>query len=58
LPDVPVLADFVPDYEASEWYGVGGPRSTPAEIVDALNKAINAGGTDPRLKTRFTDPAV
>jgi tripartite-type tricarboxylate transporter receptor subunit TctC len=57
LPDVPVLADFVPDYEASEWYGVGGPRRTPAEIVDALNNAINAGGTDPQAENAVYRPS-
>ncbi|MGD0024199.1 MAG: tripartite tricarboxylate transporter substrate binding protein [Xanthobacteraceae bacterium] len=55
LPDVPVVADFVPSYEASGWYGVGSPRNTPAEIVDTLNKEINAGSADPKLKTRFAD---
>ncbi|MGB6935330.1 MAG: tripartite tricarboxylate transporter substrate-binding protein [Xanthobacteraceae bacterium] len=53
LPDTPVLADFMPGYEASGWYGVGAPRNTPPEIVDSLNKTINAGSTDPGLKARF-----
>jgi tripartite-type tricarboxylate transporter receptor subunit TctC len=43
LPDIPVVADFVPGYEASAWYGIGAPKSTPAEIVDKLNAEINAG---------------
>ena len=43
LPDVPPVSDFVPGYEASTWSGVGAPKNTPAEIVDKLNKAINAG---------------
>ena len=43
LPDVPTVADFVPGYEASDWFGVGAPRDTPAEIVDKLNREINAG---------------
>jgi tripartite-type tricarboxylate transporter receptor subunit TctC len=55
LPDVPVLADFVPGYEASGWYGIGAPRNTPAEIVEILNKAVNAGSDDPSMKTRFAD---
>ena len=55
LPDLPVLADFVPGYEASAWIGVGAPRDTPAEIVDRLNKAINAGLADATMKARFTE---
>jgi len=55
LPDLPVVADFVPGYEASGWYGVGAPRNTPPEIVDTLNKEINAGSVDPMMKTRFAD---
>jgi tripartite-type tricarboxylate transporter receptor subunit TctC len=42
LPDVPTVADFVPGYEASAWFGVGVPKGTPAEIIDRLNKEINA----------------
>ena len=55
LPDVPALADFVLGYEASGWYGIGAPRNTPAEIIEALNKAINAGSADPSMKTRLAD---
>jgi tripartite-type tricarboxylate transporter receptor subunit TctC len=55
LPDVPIVADFVPGYEASGWYGVGSPRNTPAEIVDTLNKEINAGSADSKMKARFAD---
>jgi tripartite-type tricarboxylate transporter receptor subunit TctC len=55
LPDVPVLADFVPNYEASAWIGIGAPKDTPAEIVDRLNKAINAGLADPAMKARFAE---
>jgi tripartite-type tricarboxylate transporter receptor subunit TctC len=55
LPDLPTVADFVPGYEVSEWVGVGAPRNTPAEIVDKLNKEINAGLADPKLKARFAD---
>ena len=43
LPDIPTVGEFVPGYEASAWYGVGAPKNTPAEIVDRLNKEINAG---------------
>jgi tripartite-type tricarboxylate transporter receptor subunit TctC len=55
LPDIPTLGEFVPGFEASVWYGVGAPKSTPAEIVDKLNKEINAGLADPKLKARFVD---
>jgi len=55
LPDVPIIADFIPGYEASTWYGVGARKSTPADIVDRLNKEINAGLADPKLKARLTD---
>ena len=55
LPDVPPVGDFVPGYEASALQGIGAPKETPAQIVDKLNKEINAGLTDPRLKARFAD---
>ena len=48
LPDVPTVAEFVPGYEASGWYGIGAPKNTPAEIVDRLNSEINAALADPR----------
>jgi tripartite-type tricarboxylate transporter receptor subunit TctC len=53
LPKLPTVGDFVPGYEASQWYGIGAPKSTPAEIVDKLNKEINAAIADPGMKTRF-----
>jgi hypothetical protein len=55
LPDVPTIGDFVPGYEASAWYGIGAPRNTPAEIVDALNREINAGLADPKIKARLVE---
>jgi tripartite-type tricarboxylate transporter receptor subunit TctC len=55
LPDVPTVGDFVPGYEASALQGIGAPKQTPAEIVDKLNKEINAGLVDPKLKARFAD---
>ena len=55
LPDVPTVGEFVPGYEASTWYGVGAPKATPAEIIDKLNKEINASLADPKLKARFAD---
>jgi tripartite-type tricarboxylate transporter receptor subunit TctC len=55
LPDVPTVAEFVPGYEASSWYGIGAPAGTPAEIVDKLNKEINAGLADPKIKARLDE---
>ncbi len=55
LPDVPTVADSLPGYEASQWYGVAAPRQTPAEIVAKLNAEINAALADPAMKTRFAD---
>src|SRR5262249_37336551 len=55
LPDVPTVGEFVPGYEASTWSGVGAPKATPAEIAEKLNKEINAGLADPKLKTRLAD---
>jgi tripartite-type tricarboxylate transporter receptor subunit TctC len=55
LPDLPTLADFVPGYEASVFGGVGAPRNTPAEIIDKLNKEINAALADPKIKARLAD---
>ncbi len=55
LPDVPILGEWVPGYEASAWFGVGVPRGTPAEIVDKLNQEINAAFADPKMKARLAD---
>jgi tripartite-type tricarboxylate transporter receptor subunit TctC len=55
LPDIPIMADFVPGFEASAWFGVGAPRSTPDEIVEKLNKEINAILADPKMKARLAD---
>jgi tripartite-type tricarboxylate transporter receptor subunit TctC len=55
LPDIPTVGEFVPGYEASAVWGLGAPRNTPAEIVDKLNKEINAGLADLRMKTRFAE---
>ena len=55
LPDIPTVGEFVPGYEASAWYGIGAPKNTPAEIVDKLNKEINAGLADPKMKARLAD---
>ena len=55
LPDMPTVGEFVPGYEASLWFGVGAPKATPAEIVAKLNKEINAGLADPKMKARLGD---
>jgi tripartite-type tricarboxylate transporter receptor subunit TctC len=55
LPNVPSLAEQVPGYEVSGWYGIGAPKDTPAEIVDKLNREINAGLADPKLKARLAE---
>jgi tripartite-type tricarboxylate transporter receptor subunit TctC len=55
LPNIPPMGEFLPGYEASTWWGVGVPRSTPAEIINMLNKEINAGLADPKLRARFAD---
>jgi tripartite-type tricarboxylate transporter receptor subunit TctC len=53
LPDVPTVGEFLPGFEASNWYGVGIPKNTPVEIVDKLNKEINAGLADPKMQARL-----
>ena len=53
LPDIPVVADFLPGYEASSWFGAGVPKGTPAEIIDKLNKEMNAALVDPKIKVRL-----
>jgi tripartite-type tricarboxylate transporter receptor subunit TctC len=55
LPNVPTVGEFVPDYEAILWQGIGAPKNTPAEIVDKLNKEINAAIANPRIKARFAE---
>jgi tripartite-type tricarboxylate transporter receptor subunit TctC len=55
LPDLPTIGEFLPGYEASQWYGIGAPKNTPAEIVDRLNKEINAALADPKIKARLAD---
>jgi tripartite-type tricarboxylate transporter receptor subunit TctC len=55
LPEVPTVGEFVPGFEASYWAGVGAPRNTPVEIVQRLNKEINAGLADPKLEARFAE---
>jgi tripartite-type tricarboxylate transporter receptor subunit TctC len=55
LPDLPTVGDFVPDYEASFWGGIGAPKNTPAEIIGRLNREVNAALADPKFKARLSD---
>jgi tripartite-type tricarboxylate transporter receptor subunit TctC len=55
LPDIPTVGEFVPGHEASSWFGIGAPRNTPADVIDRLNREINAGLADPKIKARLTD---
>ena len=55
LPDLPVVADFLPGYEASAWYGIGAPKGTPPEIVERLNKAVNEILKEPKVKAKFAE---
>ena len=55
LPDIPTVGEFVPGYETSAWYGVGAPKNTPTDIVDKLNREINAALADPKMKARLAD---
>src|SRR5262245_33566714 len=57
LPGLPTVGEFLPGYEATAWYGIAAPKNTPSEIVDKLNKEINAGLADPKIKARFADLA-
>ena len=52
------MGEFVPGYDAAGWYGVGAPKSTPADIVDKLNREVNAGLADTKLKARLADVGV
>jgi tripartite-type tricarboxylate transporter receptor subunit TctC len=58
LPDVPTVAEFVPDYEADSWFGIVAPKSTPIEIISKLNEEINAVVADPRMKAQLVDLGV
>jgi tripartite-type tricarboxylate transporter receptor subunit TctC len=55
LPDVPTVADFIPGYESSQWYGLGTPKGTPPEIVDKLNREVNAALVDSKMQARYAD---
>jgi tripartite-type tricarboxylate transporter receptor subunit TctC len=55
LPDVPSIAQFVPGYEASAWFGIGAPRNTPPDVIAILNREVNAGLADPKIKAKLAD---
>src|SRR5262249_54775497 len=55
LPEIPTVGDFLPGFEASQWYGIAAPRNTPAEITAKLNQEINAALADPKMKARLAD---
>jgi tripartite-type tricarboxylate transporter receptor subunit TctC len=55
LPGIPTVSEFVPGYEVSSWWGAGAPKNTPAEIVEKLNREINAGLADPKIKARLAE---
>jgi tripartite-type tricarboxylate transporter receptor subunit TctC len=55
LPDVPTIAEFVPGYEASQWYGIGAPRNTPAAVIERLNRETNAVLAEPGMKARLAE---
>jgi tripartite-type tricarboxylate transporter receptor subunit TctC len=55
LPDIPTVGEFVPGYQAAGWFGVCAPRKTPDEIIDRLNREINAGLSDAKMKARFRE---
>ncbi len=55
LPDVPTVADTVPGYEASAWFGIGMPRNTPADVNEKLNKTVNEVLADPKMKARLAE---
>ena len=54
FPDIPAIGEFVPGYEASAWNGIGAPKNTPVEIIDKLNRQINSGLADPKLKSKLS----
>jgi tripartite-type tricarboxylate transporter receptor subunit TctC len=55
LPGIPTVAEFLPNYEASLWFGIGAPGNTPAQIIETLNQAINAALADPTFRTRLAE---
>ena len=55
LPDVPAMTEFLPGYEASQWYGIAAPKNTPRAVIDVLNREINAAVADPKVKARLPE---
>ena len=55
MPGIPTVAEFIPGFEASSWFGIAAPKGTPADIVDTLNRETNAGLADPTIKARLDD---
>jgi tripartite-type tricarboxylate transporter receptor subunit TctC len=55
LPNIPTVGDFLPGYEATQWYGIGAPKDTPTDIIEKLDGKINAALADPKIKARFAD---
>ena len=55
LPEIPTVSEFVPGFEATNWFGVAAPKNTPAEIIDKLNKEINIALAEPKIKARLAD---
>ena len=55
MPDLPTIAEFLPGYEASAWFGVGAPKGTPSEIVEKVNQALNASFADAKTKARIAE---
>jgi tripartite-type tricarboxylate transporter receptor subunit TctC len=58
LPDVPAVSETLPGCEASGWYGIGAPKNTPAQVIERLNKEVNAAIADPKLQARFANLGV
>jgi tripartite-type tricarboxylate transporter receptor subunit TctC len=55
MPELPTVAEFLPGYEATAWYGIAAPQGTPPAIIERLNEALNAAFADPRMKARIAD---
>ena len=55
MPDVPTIGEFVPGYEASQWYGIGAPKNTPSDVIERLNRETNAVLADPKIKARLAE---
>jgi tripartite-type tricarboxylate transporter receptor subunit TctC len=55
MQEIPTIGEFIPGYEASTWFGICAPKQTPVDIIERLNKEINAGLADPKMKARLAD---